>query len=78
MSLKQLRQVITQAFNNENTLNKDVIGLMYTGVLALSFFIFGAIGILDYFIIKVILFIALAVLLVYCILIMDKNKNHQE
>ncbi|MFC4721311.1 hypothetical protein ACFO5O_03175 [Geojedonia litorea] len=60
-------------------MNRNTIALIYTGILTLCFFVFGTIDILDYFIIKIILFLALIALLLYCIYILvDKNENHPE
>ncbi|TVZ59338.1 hypothetical protein NA63_1866 [Flavobacteriaceae bacterium MAR_2010_105] len=60
-------------------MNRNSIALMYTGILTLSFFVCGIIGVLDYFIIKILLFLALGLLLLYCIyIVVDKNENHPE
>jgi hypothetical protein len=56
----------------------DTFGFIFTIALVSLFFVSGILGILDYFIIKWILFLALAFLLVYCILIIANNKNHPD
>lgn len=78
VNLKPLRQVIIQEFNSIKSATSDTFGLIYTCVLIVFFFIAGILGILNYFFIKALLFLALALLLVYCILVMYKNKNHPE
>jgi hypothetical protein len=78
MNLKQLRQVIIREFNKLKDKNKDAWGIAYTTALAVLFYVSGILGILDYFIIKILLFLALPFLLVYCILIMVQNKNHPD
>ena len=78
MNLKPLLQVIIQEFNKVKNPKSDEFGLAYTIALVVLFFVSGILGILNYFIIKVILFSGLAMLLFYIILIMDKNKNHPE
>lgn len=79
MNLKQLLQVIIQEFNTavKNT-QVDTFGLIFTIAIVGLFFVSGIIGILNYFMIKVLLFSALALLLFYCILVLDKNKNHPD
>lgn len=60
-------------------MNRNTIALIYTGILTLSFLVFGIIDILDYFIIKMLLFLALGLLILYCIyIVVDKNENHPE
>jgi len=78
VSSEKLRQLITQEFNRLKGKENDAWGVAYTSSLAALFFISGILGILDYFIIKAILFLALGFLLVYCILIMSQNKNHPD
>ncbi len=78
MNLKPLRHGIIQAFDRINFKDIDALGILYTILLIAFFFLSGIIGILNYFIIKVLLFLALAVLLVYCIMVMSKNKNHPD
>jgi len=78
MNLKPLLQVIIQEFNKVKNPKSDAFGLAYTIALVVLFFVSGILGILNYFIIKVLLFSGLAMLLFYIILIMDKNKNHPE
>ena len=79
MNLKRLLQVIIQEFDKtvKNT-QVDEFGLVFTISLVALFFISGILGILNNFMIKVLLFSALALLLFYCILVMDKNKNHPD
>jgi hypothetical protein len=79
MNLKRLLQVIIQEFDRtvKNT-QVDEFGLVFTISLVALFFISGILGILNNFMIKVLLFSGLAILLFYIILIMDKNKNHPE
>lgn len=57
--------------------SKNTLALIYTGVLMFGFFISGIFGVLDYFIIKVLLFsgfTALGALLVW-IAIKDKQTD---
>ena len=79
MNLKQYLQEIIQEFNQtvKNT-NLDTFGLVFTISLVGLFFVSGILGILNNFMIKVLLFSALALLLFYCILILDQNKNHPD
>jgi hypothetical protein len=79
MNLKRLLQVIIQEFDKtvKNT-QVDSFGLVFTISIVALFFISGILGILNNFMIKVLLFSALALLLFYCILVMDKNKNHPD
>ena len=79
MNLKQYLQEITREFNQtvKNT-NLDTFGLVFTIALVGLFFVSGILGILNNFMIKVLLFSALALLLFYCILILDQNKNHPD
>jgi hypothetical protein len=78
VSLKQLSQVIIREYNKLIDKNNDAWGIAYTAALIALFYISGILGILEYFIIKILLFLALAFLLVYCILIMVQNKNHPD
>jgi len=78
MNLKLLRLRIIQEFNSVKKGNLNAFGLVYTGCLAAFFFLSGILGILNYFMIKLLLLLALAFLLAYCIMIMNKNKNHPE
>lgn len=79
MNLKLFLQEIIREFNQtvKNT-HLDTYGLISTIAIVALFFISGIIGILNNFMIKVLLFSGLALLLFYCILIMDKNKNHPD
>ncbi|MGM5470934.1 hypothetical protein ACS386_11710 [Flavobacteriaceae bacterium LMO-SS05] len=76
MNLKPLLLGIIRVFDRVNFKDINALGLLCTIILIVFFFISGALGVLNYFIIKVLLFLALAILLVYCILVMAKNKNH--
>lgn len=79
MNLKRLLQEITQEFNQTvKYTNFDTFGLIFTIAIVGLFFISGIFGILNNFMIKVLLFSALALLLFYCILMLDKNKNHPD
>jgi len=76
VSLKKLHRLIIQEFNSYKGTNRDTYGIIYSAGIVLFFFVSGILGILEYFIIKVLLFVALSYLFVYCILVMDENKNH--
>ena len=76
MNLKPLLQRIIQEFNRIKDHDRDTFGIIYTSFVATFFFVGGILGILNNFMIKMLLFLALGFLLVYCIMIMDKNKNH--
>uniref|UniRef100_UPI004048EBC8 hypothetical protein n=1 Tax=Gelidibacter sp. TaxID=2018083 RepID=UPI004048EBC8 len=64
------------------TLNKNTIALTFTGIITIGFFVAGLFDVLDYFIVKLLLFISFALLIVYLILMVLKqtseNKNHPE
>lgn len=60
-------------------MNKDTLILIYTGIIVAGFFIAGIFNILDYFIVKALLFIGYLVLFIYLIkkvFIDKKHKNH--
>lgn len=60
-------------------MNKDTLTLIYTGIIVAGFFIAGIFNVLDYFIVKAILFLGYLVLFIYLIknvFIGTKNKNH--
>ena len=79
MNLKLFLQEIIQEFNQtvKNT-NLDTFGLIFTIAIVALFFVSGILGILNNFMIKVLLFSSLALLLFYCILMLDNNKNHPD
>ncbi|WP_298903403.1 hypothetical protein [uncultured Psychroserpens sp.] len=59
--------------------HKNTITLVFSGLIFAGFFVSGVLDILDYFIVKAILFSAFAFLAVHLILIVLKdseNKNH--
>lgn len=60
-------------------MNKDTFALVFTGLIVAGFFTAGILDVLDYFIVKVLLFIAFAALVVYVLIVVIKdseNKNH--
>lgn len=56
----------------------DVIGRTLTGIIAIGFLIAGIFDVLDYFIVKFLLFGFFISLVVYMIIRLYKNKNHPE
>lgn len=64
------------------TLHKNTIALTFTGIITVGFFVAGIFGVLDYFIVKLLLFVGFALLVFYLILMIIKqiseNKNHPE
>lgn len=63
-------------------LSKNTIALIYTGIITVGFFVAGLFGVLDYFIVKLLLFVGFALLIIYLIVMVTKqsaeNKNHPE
>lgn len=61
-------------------MSKNTLALIYTAILTFSFFFAGLFGVLDYFIVKALLFIGFGVIVVYIIILLQKqsaeNKNH--
>lgn len=64
------------------TFHKNTIALTFTGIITVGFFVAGIFGVLDYFIVKLLLFVGFALLVFYLILMIIKqiseNKNHPE
>lgn len=57
-------------------MNKDTLILIYTGIIVAGFFIAGIFNVLDYFIVKALLFIGYLVLFIYLIKKVFIDKNH--
>jgi hypothetical protein len=57
---------------------KNALGLICTGLITIGFFVAGVFEVLDYFIIKALLFSAFLLILSYVGIIIAKseNKNH--
>lgn len=55
--------------------NKNTLALIYTGILLLGFFVSGIFDVLDYFIVKVLLFTGFAALVVVIVLIAIKELD---
>ena len=64
--------VITQAFN---FMSKNTLALIYTGIITFGFFTAGVLDVLDYFIVKALLFVAVVVLFIIIFMIVNKNEN---
>ncbi|WP_299224471.1 hypothetical protein [uncultured Psychroserpens sp.] len=58
--------------------NKNTVALIYTGLLALSFFLAGIFNVLDYFIVKAILFIAFTFLGAILVWIALKDSDQKK
>ncbi|WP_460219560.1 hypothetical protein [Psychroserpens sp. MEBiC05023] len=59
--------------------SRNTLALVFSGLIVAGFFVSGILGILDYLIVKAILFTAFAALAVYLILMVLKDsekKNH--
>lgn len=57
------------------SLNKNNLALIYTGILFLGFFISGIFDVLDYVIVKALLFIGFAALIIILVLIAFKELD---
>ncbi len=56
--------------------NKNTLALIATGILTLSFFVAGLLNVLDYFIVKALLFLGLGVWVTYvCIVVLKSSEN---
>ncbi|WP_152611433.1 hypothetical protein [Psychroserpens damuponensis] len=55
--------------------SKNTLALLFTGVIELCFLVFGILDILDYFIVKVILFSSFSLLAFYLICIVMKDSE---
>jgi len=58
--------------------NKDALGLICTALITIGFFAAGVFSVLDYFIVKALLFSAFLILFCYVGILIAKseNKNH--
>lgn len=59
--------------------NRNTLALVFSGLIVAGFFVSGLLDILDYLIVKAILFTAFAFLAVHLVLVLLKdaeNKNH--
>ena len=60
-------------------MNTNKLGLLFTGLITIGFLVAGILDILDYIIVKALLFLAFTLLVVYLIIQVLKeaeNKNH--
>ncbi|RKE94978.1 hypothetical protein [Ichthyenterobacterium magnum] len=63
------------------TISKNTLGLIYTGIITVGFLTAGILDVLDYFIVKVLLFTGFAFFGIYMLMIILKNtenKNHSK
>ncbi len=57
------------------TFSKNTIALTVTGIIAIGFFVAGLFNVLDYFIVKLLLFAGFAMLMIYVVYIVVKQYN---
>ncbi len=60
------------------TLHKNTIALTFTGIITVGFFVAGIFGVLDYFIVKLLLFVGFALLVFYLILMIIKQISENK
>ncbi|MBR9915062.1 MAG: hypothetical protein GYB32_09600 [Algicola sp.] len=56
---------------------RNTLTLIYSGLIVVGFFIAGVLDILDYLIVKAILFLAFALLAVYLVMIILKDSEKE-
>lgn len=56
---------------------KNTLTLLFSALIVVAFFVFGIIGVLDYFIVKVILFSSFGLLAFYLICIVFKDAENK-
>lgn len=56
----------------------DIIARILTGVVGIGFLIAGVFGVLDYFIVKFLLFGTFIFLVLYMLIRLYENQNHPE